>query len=142
MESEALMAALGIDCSSREPVSFFNAKAREMTVLERLYRIALREYDETNDKYVDAVDFWQDMANQYGSDSQQAMNARILMVHANDRADAAEARKHDAWMKLNCPHTHTRRVEVPDSDPMNVCIVCGAAEDEYHSHIDTGCIIK
>ena len=135
MESEEQMTAIGIGVSDREPVTFFDYKPRPMSKAEKIYRRALADFEEAKDRERQAIDFWIDMRTQFGDNSPQANNAEIAMMKCQELADDAEAKKHDAWVKMNCPHTHVKPIKTIEGEQAQVCILCGAIEDEFHAHI-------
>lgn len=110
-------------------------KPRQMSTLEKAYRIALDESKEANRKYCLAVDFWIDMRTQYGDESRQAIDAEVRLNHLSDECDRMEDKVRTAWARLNCPHTHVKPAKelIPGTEPYNVCVLCGAAEDEFHT---------
>ena len=104
---------------------------RPMSNAEKVYRKALSEYYDACDAYIQSVDFWQDMREQHGDQSDQALNAEVAMHRMSDLQDRAEEKKSRLLAQMNCPHTHTKPIRTIEGEQARVCILCGAIENDF-----------
>lgn len=129
------MTALGVGVTSNDPTyGWATLQPKKLTRLERDYRKALAVCEEAFDRWVDVLDMIEDVKMYHPENLNRLAELEFAKAKIVCWMDEAEAKKHDAYLRLNCPHTHLKVIEGWGTS-LKICELCGADEDDIHDSI-------